>query len=160
MGTKNPPRIPLPKSWGKYVRIALLHVVALARYATAYTRGWATNSLDALHTGCRRGELLGLEWSRVDLKEGLFYLEGVHTKSGKRRSVPLNQVARTALINRARFRAKWCPDSPWVFCTRKGTRIQSVRGGFLDACAQAGISDFRIHDMRHSAVRGAKEDVG
>jgi len=55
----------------------------------------------ALHTGCRRGELLGLEWSRVDLKEGLFYLEGMHTKSGKRRSVPLNQVARTALSNRA-----------------------------------------------------------
>ena len=24
----------------------MLHVVALARYATAYTRGWATNSLD------------------------------------------------------------------------------------------------------------------
>ena len=46
MGTKNSPRIPLPKSWGKHVRIALLHVVALARYATAYTRGWATNSLD------------------------------------------------------------------------------------------------------------------
>ncbi len=106
----------------------------------------------ALHTGCRRGELLGLEWSRVDLKEGLFYLEGVHTKSGKRRSVPLNTVARSALINRARFRAKYCPASPWVFCTRKGKRIECVRNGFVDACAKAGISDFRIHDMRHTTA--------
>jgi integrase len=106
----------------------------------------------ALHTGCRRGELLGLEWSRVDLKEGLVYLEGAHTKSGKRRSVPLNQVARLALLNRARFRAKWCPGSPWVFCTHKGKRICSVRKGFLDACAKVGITDFRIHDMRHTCA--------
>ncbi|MDH3380748.1 MAG: helix-turn-helix domain-containing protein [Gammaproteobacteria bacterium] len=46
MGTKNPPRIPLPKSWTQHVRIAMLHVVALARYATAYTQSWAANSLN------------------------------------------------------------------------------------------------------------------
>ena len=106
----------------------------------------------ALHTGCRSGELLGLEWSRVDLKEGLFYLEGRHTKSGKRRSVPLNQTARNALINRARFRAKYCPASSWVFCSRQGQRIASVSNGFADACARAGITDFRIHDLRHTCA--------
>ena len=42
---KNPPRIPLPKSWTWHVRAAMLHVVALAQYATAYTRGWASSSL-------------------------------------------------------------------------------------------------------------------
>ena len=103
----------------------------------------------ALHTGCRRSELLQLEWSRVDLKERLLYLEGKHTKSGKRRSIPLNRTAHAALIDRGRFRATYCPASPWVFCYRSGERIQSVRHGFVEACNRAGITDFRIHDMRH-----------
>jgi hypothetical protein len=30
------PRIPLPKSWNKYVRMAELHVISLAQYATVY----------------------------------------------------------------------------------------------------------------------------
>lgn len=73
MGTKNPPRIPLPKSWTKRVRIAMAHVVALARYATAYTRGWAANSLnvrvrlnaenDRLH------EALGLLREEIRIKD-------------------------------------------------------------------------------------------
>ena len=45
MGNKNPPRIPLPKSWTQHVRIAMLHVVARAGHATAYTQSWAANSL-------------------------------------------------------------------------------------------------------------------
>ncbi|MDH3672994.1 MAG: DDE-type integrase/transposase/recombinase, partial [Gammaproteobacteria bacterium] len=46
MGAKKPPRIPLPKSWTRHARVAMLHVVSLARYATAYTRGWAANSVN------------------------------------------------------------------------------------------------------------------
>jgi hypothetical protein len=46
MGTKNPPRIPLPESWTQHVRISMLHVVALARYAAAHTRGWASTNLN------------------------------------------------------------------------------------------------------------------
>ena len=54
----------------------------------------------ALHTGMRKGELLGLEWQRVDFENGLIYLEGQHTKSNKRRSIPINQPARAALTSR------------------------------------------------------------
>ena len=106
----------------------------------------------ALHTGCRRGELLGLEWSRVDLQVGLIHLEARHTKSGRRRSVPLNADARGAIISRARFRAQHCPASPWVFCTKQGKRIQSVKRSFATACRRAGIEDFRIHDLRHTCA--------
>lgn len=73
-----------------------------------------------LHTGCRKGELLGLEWRRVDLQAGLIHLEAVHTKAGKRRSVPINAVAREAIMQLLRFRAEHAPTSPWVFCNRKG----------------------------------------
>lgn len=106
----------------------------------------------ALNTGCRSGEMLGLEWSRVDLQRRIFHLEDTHTKTKRRRSVPLNEQARSALLNRARFRAERCPDSPWVFCNPTGQRIASVKRSFTTACNRAGIADFRIHDMRHTCA--------
>lgn len=106
----------------------------------------------ALHTGCRKGELLGLDWWRVDLQAGLIHLEAQHTKSGKRRSIPLNKKARAAIISRAQFRAAHCPDSPWVFAHKSGARIQDVKRAFATACTRAQIQDYRIHDMRHTCA--------
>ncbi len=106
----------------------------------------------ALNTGCRRGELLGLEWDRVDLDENRFYLEAIHTKTAKRRSIPLNQNARDALLGRARFRAENCPDSAWVFAHKDGRQISSLKKSFVSACKKAGITNFRIHDMRHTCA--------
>lgn len=106
----------------------------------------------ALNTGCRSGELLGLEWRRVDLQAGLIHLEAQHTKSGKRRAVPLNRAARAAIVNRARFRARYCPASAWVCCNWQGQRIRDVKRSYATACSRAGIQDFRIHDMRHTCA--------
>jgi integrase len=104
----------------------------------------------ALHTGMRKGELLGLEWRRVDLQTALVHLEPRNAKTGRRRSVPLNKVAREAILNRMRFRAQHTPASPWVFTHRNGQRIQDVKKAFTSACQRAGITDFRIHDLRHT----------
>ncbi len=106
----------------------------------------------ALNTGCRSGELLGLEWQRVNLQERLMFLEAAHTKSGKRRSVPLNDMSRQAIVNRLRFRAKHCPASPWVFARENGTQIKAVKRSFKTACRRAGIADFHIHDLRHTCA--------
>jgi len=110
----------------------------------------------ALHTGCRRGELLWLEWSRVDLARGLILLsvdEGrASNKAGRTRSVPLNATAAAALRSRARWRAAHCPGSPWVFANRKGARVASVKKSFASACARAGIADFTVHDLRHTCA--------
>ena len=86
----------------------------------------------ALHTGMRRGEMLGLEWARVNLQANLVYLEATHTKAGVRRSVPINGEARAALVNRARFKAQYCPSSRWVFCRKSGERITDARTGFVN----------------------------
>jgi integrase len=104
----------------------------------------------ALHTGMRSGEMLGLEWSRVDLRQNLIYLET--QKNGKRGSVPLNGTGRQALLNRARFRAEHCPAAAHVFCNKQGKPIMRLRTGFAEACALAGITDFRIHDLRHTCA--------
>lgn len=106
----------------------------------------------ALNTGCRKNELLKLSWDRVNLEAGYIRLDGINTKNGKRRFVPLSAVAREALENRAKFRAEHCPESPWVFSHRNGERVQFLQNGFETACKQAGISDFRVHDLRHTCA--------
>lgn len=107
--------------------------------------------LVALHTGLRRGEFLGLEWTRVDLKNRIIYLDPEHQKTKKHSTVPLNGPARDALLRRAAYRASTCPDSPWVF-TKKGEPIDSIKKSFATACRKAGISNFRIHDLRHTCA--------
>ena len=46
MGTKRKTGISLPEGWRRHVRSAVLHVICLAQYATAYTRSWAVGSLN------------------------------------------------------------------------------------------------------------------
>ena len=104
----------------------------------------------ALNTGCRKGELLGLSWDRVNFETGQIRLE--NTKNGKRRFVPISAVARAALNNRAAFRTEFCPTSPWVFAHRNGERVQFLQNGFESACKRAGILNFRVHDLRHTCA--------
>ena len=94
----------------------------------------------ALHTGMRKGELLGLEWARVDEAHHLVYLEAQHTKSARRRSIPLNGPAWAALERRRAVGA-----GPLVF-----GGVKDVKRSFAHACQLAGITDFRFHDLRHT----------
>ena len=113
-----------------------------------------------LHTGMRRNEMLGLEWSRVDLGNGLIRLDSQHTKGARRRGIPLNAVARSALVSRQRWRDEHAPGSAWVFCREdrdeQGVvhwrQIKSVRHSFASACRRAGIEDFTPHDLRHTCA--------
>lgn len=103
-----------------------------------------------LHAGLRRDEALALEWSRVDLSRNRLFL-GVVDQKGKHASeIPINAIAREALLQRANFRATWCPDSPWVFSRRAGSRIESIKTSFAAACAKAGITDCHPHDLRRT----------
>ena len=105
-----------------------------------------------LHTGMRKGEMLGLEWSRVDLEKGLLYLGCEHQKNGKHGSVPINSVAMEALLSRDSHRKKYCADTKWVFCTRQGKKIDNIKKGFTTACEKAGIENFHPHDLRHTCA--------
>ena len=98
----------------------------------------------ALNTGCRKGEILGLTWDRVDLKHGFIYLD--KTKSGEPREVPINNTLRQTLqviIRRI--------DSPFVFVNPEtGGRYADLKRPFAAACQKAKIQDFRFHDLRHT----------
>jgi len=105
----------------------------------------------ALHTGMRKNELLGLEWSRVDLANRLIHLGAEHTKTNTRRSIPINEIALQALRHRLEQRMR-AGVTPWVFYGSDGGRIGDIKKAFGAACRRAGIADFHIHDLRHTCA--------
>jgi integrase len=106
----------------------------------------------ALHTGCRSGELMALEWARVDFQQNLLRLYPQHTKTARRRSVPLNAQALAALQSRLSWRNQHCPGHAHVFLNARCGCRQTFNKAFHAACNQAGIEDFRIHDLRHTCA--------
>jgi integrase len=104
----------------------------------------------AVNTGCRKSELLQLSWKHVDLDAGIIVIDGSNSKTGKRRIIPLNQTARQALENREQFKNKYCPSTHWVFAKKNGERLKSIDKQFAHCVKNAGIEDFRIHDLRHT----------
>ena len=109
----------------------------------------------ALNTGCRKQELLGLKWSDVDLATRLLRLS--HTKAGEWQTVPINEESRAVLLRRMQRRDQVCPNTPYVFFhelprgkVEVGDRVMDIKKSFKNACRQAGIEDFRIHDLRHT----------
>ena len=106
----------------------------------------------ALNTGMRSQELLGMEWSRVDLGHRLLYLEPEHQKNGCRSSIPINDEANEVLLKRFEFKQQHCPHSSWVFCGKAGNRVKSIKRSFKSACERAEIVDFKPHDLRHTCA--------
>ncbi|EHP37483.1 bacteriophage integrase [Cupriavidus basilensis OR16] len=93
-----------------------------------------------------------MTWSRVDRDRRFFLLEAGDTKSAKRRSVPLNDAALDALAVLRGWGLRHAAGNPWVFGRGGDQRITTFQTGFGAACERAGISDFRIHDMRHTCA--------
>jgi integrase len=99
--------------------------------------------LTALHTGMRKGELLGLTWDLVDMTHGFIRLK--QTKNGKARALPFNETL-WSLFSGLRMRQ----DVPWVFHDAAGNRWNDIRHPFDGACEGAGLTDFHFHDLRHT----------
>lgn len=97
----------------------------------------------ALATGCRAGEIHGLEWNRVDLTRKVAWLDHGTTKSGEGRGIPLNADAMAALEATLGQHPRWC-------FTFAGRRIHHSSTAWDRAKARAGIEDFRFHDLRHT----------
>ena len=97
----------------------------------------------AIHTGMRKGELLGLTWDCVDMTHGFIRLK--QTKSGKARALPFNETL-WSIFSGLRTRQ----DVPWVFHDAAGQRWKNVRHAFDRACEGAGLTDFHFHDLRHT----------
>ena len=103
----------------------------------------------ALQTGMRKQEILGLEFSRIDLEKNVIYLNPGDQKNGNYSTLPLSQTAKQVVLRRIKVNADAHDRSPYLFPSKNG-HIKDVKKGFSFACKQVGIHDFRIHDLRHT----------
>lgn len=104
----------------------------------------------ALETAMRRGELLSLTWSRLDLENRVAHLP--ETKNGEARSVPLSEKATQILRSLPRSL-----DNRVIPLSANAARIAWSRT--LERANREGkkeeltpIEDLRFHDLRHEAT--------
>ena len=100
----------------------------------------------AVSTGMRKGELLSLRWKNVDFSHGFIRVE--HSKNMESRTVPMSDHLGQVLLHLKKGRS----PSDFVFCREEGRRILCLKEAFKRACKKAGITDFRFHDLRHTAA--------
>ncbi|MFJ8041357.1 tyrosine-type recombinase/integrase [Kitasatospora sp. NPDC096147] len=126
----------------------------------------------AITLGMRRGEIVGLRWSDVDLAgRSLVVREQVQhvggelytgtTKNGKRRPIPLPRIAVVALrwqrLQQAEARRaagdKWT-ETGHIFTTRSGRTVEptNVYRSFRRIAAEARVPVVRMHDARHGTA--------
>ena len=123
----------------------------------------------AINTGMRRGEILNSKWSQI---RGGFICLQKGTKTKEKREIPINdeleilfkrikahQNSKGATVikldgnNVIRMEGKPVkyqnPASEYVF-TYKGRRVKNIKKAFKTSMKNAGITDFRFHDLRHT----------
>lgn len=102
----------------------------------------------ALSTGMRLTELMTLRWPQVDLQRGAITL--TETKNGETRSVALAGKALEMVTERAKVRRI---DTDLLFPSKTNPQKPiDLHGPFATALKNAGIKDFRWHDLRHTTA--------
>ncbi len=96
--------------------------------------------------GMRKGEILNLQWSHLDLDKGKAILH--ETKNGERRTVSLTGHALTILREYADRPRHFC--SPYVFPSTFGSKPIQIRTSWITAVNLANLPDFHFHDLRHT----------
>ena len=148
---------------------------AQALTAEQVTKFLDTAKSDRLHalyvlattTGLRQGELLGLQWSDVDLKvasltirhnlveiRGKCWLDEPKT-AGSRRSVVLTRTAVQALKDHRRRLLAEGHHARQVFCDTEGGFIRKsnlTRRSFKPLLKLAGVPEIPFHNLRHTAA--------
>ena len=104
----------------------------------------------ALCTGMRRGEIMGMRWQDIDLRNRTIFVP--HTKNGHSRYVPISDSLFNVLSNLPRHRGTDYLFAGEPKIGKKGKPFNDVRTSFENACTLAGIENFRFHDLRHTAA--------
>lgn len=105
-------------------------------------------ALWALATGCRQGEAMQAQWSQIDRDQRVWRIPAGNTKSGKGRSVPLNEVAievLDALTSEGKHKHLFinpATEQPFVHIRHTWIRLRNL----------AGLPHLRFHDLRHSTA--------
>jgi integrase len=101
-------------------------------------------------TGMRKQEVLFLDWSEVDLKQGFIRLEAERTKTKMARSIPITKEIYDLLKSLPRG-----IKSRRVFL-RNGEPFKDIKKSYKSACKRAGLENFTFHDLRHCAINNMR----
>ena len=93
----------------------------------------------AIETAMRKGELLALQWSNIDLDKAIGLLP--QTKNGSSRWFPMSPRALEVLSTLPRTDERVFPIGP-----------DALRHGWDRLCRKGEIDGLRFHDLRHEAV--------
>ena len=107
----------------------------------------------AYYTGRRRGEILGLQGSQVDLTERVVWLEPGTTTNNEARNLPLTTELYETLAMQRAIRDTKFPACPWVFFNESGGKVGRFQRSWRTACKAGGEPDRLFHDLRRSGVR-------
>lgn len=98
----------------------------------------------SLHTGLRKANVIGLQWSQVDLVRRCAWVHADQAKARKPLFVPLTEAAVEVV------RRQIGKHLEYVF-TYLSKPVYQVNGkAWKGALARAGIKEFRWHDLRHT----------
>lgn len=95
----------------------------------------------ALDTAMRRGELFRLRWWNIDFVNRWITIDATHTKTQRMRLAPLTARAEKELRKMRPY-----SRSERVF------PFVDVKRAFNGAKEEAGLSDVRFHDLRHTGI--------
>lgn len=99
-----------------------------------------------LATGARREEALQATWASIDSDNKVWHVSAEVSKSRRRRSIVLNQVA-LDVINSLGTKGK----SEYLFISsRSGERMTTISKVWDRIRRSAGLPNLRLHDLRHS----------
>jgi excisionase family DNA binding protein len=105
----------------------------------------------ALHTGMRKGEILSLEWTDVNLEYGRIHVKAEKSKTHQDRHIPIDNVLFTLLGTRRNQNG----HSKYVFgyyneARKKYSRYADIVKPFINAREKAGLNHVHFHDLRHT----------
>ena len=114
----------------------------------------------ALNTGIRLGALLALRWQQVDFERGehgYITITKRHSKGKRAYDVPMNERVRAELLALQGQGGDWLG----VFTNpHTGRSLTEIKRAFTGAVDDAGLTDFRFHDLRRTfATRLADKGV-
>ena len=126
--------------------LSAAEIIRLSETLSAHPERVSANAIKLLMlTGARRNEVLTARWNMFDLETGVWIKPSAHTKQRKEHRVPLSAAARQLLAE-----IKVDAIGQYVFRGRKNGPLTDIKRTWVAACAQAGIHDCRIHDLRHT----------
>ncbi len=136
----NDARKPYPLSWEEQTQLFKELPDRLARMA-----------LFKVNTGCREQEVCGLRWEwEIDVPElgtSVFLIPEEKVKNGDERLVVLNSVAKSVIDS---LRDEH-PTYVFTYCGHRQKKMNN--SSWRKARARAGLSQVRIHDLKHTFGR-------